>query len=199
MISAIIILVAVAVWGLVHSWLASLGLKARLRQRNAQLVERYYRLAYNLFAFITLLPVFALVRLLPDRSLYVVHLPWALLLLALEAAAGLMLLLGVLQTGAGGFIGIQQAFGRVENGPHHLVTGGLYRWVRHPLYLAGMVFIWATPIMTRNLLVLYIAFTLYLIFGALVEECKLLAEFGQEYAAYRQRTPMFFPWPRPQG
>jgi protein-S-isoprenylcysteine O-methyltransferase Ste14 len=74
-----------------------------------------------------------------------------------------------------------------------MVTGGLYRWVRHPLYTAGLAFIWLTPIMTSNLLALNIGLTLYLVVGAIYEERKLVREFSTEYINYQQRTPMLIP------
>ena len=73
------------------------------------------------------------------------------------------------------------------------MTGGLYRYVRHPLYTAGLVFIWLLPIMTCNLLALNIGLTAYIIVGAYFEERKLLLEFGDAYAEYRQQTPMLIP------
>jgi protein-S-isoprenylcysteine O-methyltransferase Ste14 len=74
-----------------------------------------------------------------------------------------------------------------------LVASGLYRWVRHPLYTAGMGFLWFNTFMTVNLLAFNLGLTLYLIIGAYYEEGKLLVEFGEAYARYRQKTPMFLP------
>jgi protein-S-isoprenylcysteine O-methyltransferase Ste14 len=73
------------------------------------------------------------------------------------------------------------------------VTNGLYRYVRHPLYTAGLLFIWLIPVMTVNLLALNIGLTAYLIVGARYEERKLVKEFGEEYLHYRERTPMLIP------
>ena len=70
---------------------------------------------------------------------------------------------------------------------------GLYRWVRHPLYTAGLVFIWLTPVMTVNLLAMNLGLTIYIVLGAMFEERKLLHEFGQAYADYQRRTPMLIP------
>jgi len=69
------------------------------------------------------------------------------------------------------------------------VLTGLYRWVRHPLYTAGLLFIWLIPVMTANLLALNIGLTIYLITGALFEERKLVREFGEAYIEYRKVTP----------
>ena len=74
-----------------------------------------------------------------------------------------------------------------------MVTTGLYRYVRHPLYSAGLVFIWLTPEMSLNFLVLYISLTIYIVIGAYFEERKLIREFGKSYEDYQVKTPMLVP------
>ena len=197
-LAPLLILLAVLVYGLVHSLLASLGAKALARRWLGPQVERFYRLAYNLFAFLSLLPVLALPAFLPDRLIYVIPLPWSLLTLGIQALALLALAAGLLQTGAGSFLGLRQLVetpgGLAPGGEaSRLVVAGLYRWVRHPLYSAGLVFIWLIPRMSVNLLALNLGLSLYLVAGALFEERKLSQAFGQSYASYRQRTPMLVP------
>lgn len=189
-----IIFLAVVLYSVVHSWLASLAVKAWARRRYGELAKRLYRFAYNVFAVLSLLPVLALPALLPDQRLYSVPMPWALLLMGIQLLAVGALGVGLLQTGLWSFLGLQQLTGRREMGEDdQLVVSGLYRWVRHPLYTAGLVFLWATPIMTRNLLSLYAGLSAYLVVGAIVEERKLLAIFGEAYARYQERTPMLVP------
>ena len=72
-------------------------------------------------------------------------------------------------------------------------SDGLYRWVRHPLYTAGLMFIWLAPLMSVNLLALNLGFSLYIVVGAYIEERKLVAEFGPAYTAYQRETPMLVP------
>ncbi len=191
--SFFLILIAVGLYGLVHSFLASLGFKARLRGWLGPGVERSYRLFYNLFAILTFLPVLSLVQILPDREIYSVPLPWALLMVAVQLLAIAMLLVGLWQTDVFSFLGFRQLLSEETADPDRMVVSGLYRWVRHPLYTAGLLFIWFTPLMTSNLLALNLGLTLYLVIGARFEERKLLAEFGPDYARYCQRTPMFIP------
>jgi len=192
-LSPLIILAAIAVYGLVHSWLASLQAKVLAWRALGAPGDRLYRLAYNLFAVISLLPVLALPAILPDQSLYIIPFPWTLLSLAIQGLAVLALLVGLLQTGVWSFIGLEQLLAPPDSRPPELVVSGLYRRVRHPLYTAGLVFIWFTPIMTWNVLALNLGLSAYLFIGAYFEERKLLREYGQAYQVYRQRTPMFFP------
>lgn len=192
-VSAALILLAVGVYGLIHSWLASLQAKALARRAYGPGVDRIYRLAYNGFAIVSLLPVLALPALLPDRRLWAISYPWSLITLAIQAAAGLALVIGVLQTGIGSFVGLRQLFQQCESSTDRFVVSGLYGRVRHPLYTAGLVLIWLTPVMTVNLFALNLGLSAYLLIGAWFEERKLLQEFGDDYQMYRRRTPMFFP------
>jgi protein-S-isoprenylcysteine O-methyltransferase Ste14 len=89
------------------------------------------------------------------------------------------------------FVGLRQILTDEENGK--LVTGGLYRFVRHPLYTFGLLILWLTPSMTINSLIFYISLTVYIFVGTYFEERKLLREFGQEYADYKTATPMLIP------
>jgi len=193
-LSPILILLACALYGLVHSWLASLQAKDLARKLlGVSLMERFYRLAYNIFAVLSFLPLLALPVWLPDRPLYRIPLPWLILTIAIQGLAALALFIGLLQTGPLDFAGLRQLFGPVGDRPAELVTGGLYRYVRHPLYTAGIVFIWFSPQMSVNLVALYFGLSVYLVIGALFEERKLVRQYGQVYLDYRRKTPMLIP------
>jgi methanethiol S-methyltransferase len=188
-----IILLAVFSYGLLHSILASSRVKAQAHRWFGPQTEHWYRLAYNFIATITLLPILLLPVLLIDKQIYRIPLPWVILTIALQLFAVVILVLGVRQTGTTSFIGLSQLLLPEDTSPPRLVTDGLYRYVRHPLYTCGLVIIWLTPIMTWNLLALIIGLTGYILIGAYFEERKLLLEFGDAYAEYRQRTPMLVP------
>jgi protein-S-isoprenylcysteine O-methyltransferase Ste14 len=188
-----IILLAVLLYGLVHSLLATVGTKARLRRWFGPAADRWYRLVYNAIGVLTFLPILALGALFPGRELYTIQVPWAYLTLAGQVLALVALAIGLLQTGVWSFLGFKQALNSNPSTSSQMVTGGLYRWVRHPLYTAGLVFIWLTPIMTSSLLALNLGLTIYLVVGAYYEERKLVREFGQAYIQYQETTPMLIP------
>ena len=192
-ISFWLILLAVLAYGLLHSLLASLTTKARARQWIVPGSDRWFRLGYNLIAVFTLLPILFLPILLIDKEIYAIHFPWVLLTLAGQLLAIIVGIASLRQTGISSFVGLRQLFLPEVTSPPRLVTDGLYRFVRHPLYTAGLVFIWLLPILTWNLLALNIGLTAYVFIGAYFEERKLLLEFGEPYAEYRQRTPMLIP------
>jgi len=187
------LIVSIGAWGLLHSLLASLKVKALASQWMGPSTDRFYRLVYNLFAVLSLVPVAILFVILPDRRLYSVPLPWAPLLWTGQFMALGMLVLGILQTGVFSFLGLSQ-LGSGAEGPARLVTTGLYRYVRHPLYFAGLVLLWLSPTMTVNRLVATAAATIYIVMGASFEERKLNVLFGSAYREYAARTPMFIPF-----
>lgn len=79
---------------------------------------------------------------------------------------------------------------------NRLATDGLYALVRHPQYSGlfiglfgeGVVH-WPTVFSVTVFPIIVIAYTLL----ARREEKRVIEEFGEEYRAYRQRVPMFFP------
>ena len=77
-----------------------------------------------------------------------------------------------------------------------LITSGLYKYIRHPLYLslilAGFGVMMKNPdripvlISAINLLSLYLT--------ARIEEREMILKFGKEYAGYMKNSKMFFPF-----
>lgn len=190
--NVIYILLALAIWGFVHSLTASLALKEKAAQLFGADFVRLYRLLYNGFALLTFLPVMALVAMLPNQILYSVSAPWNYVMSAIQGVAAFMLVVAVIQTDALHFAGLKQLF--VEDTKGTLTTSGLYKIVRHPIYTFSLLFLWLTPAMTDNTLIFYIGVTLYFIVGAYFEEKKLLREFGGNYVAYKKSTAMIIPF-----
>jgi protein-S-isoprenylcysteine O-methyltransferase Ste14 len=191
--SFVTILLAVFIYGFFHSLLASTWVKALIRNWFGAETERWYRLAYNALAVLSLVPVLAMTALLPGRTLYAVPFPWAIIPLLIQALAGMALVVGLWQTGLWSFLGFEQFLRPPKSSPPVMLVTGLYRWVRHPLYTAGLVLIWLTPVMTSNILAFNLGISIYLVVGTLFEERKLVREYGAAYEAYRQQTPMLIP------
>lgn len=81
--------------------------------------------------------------------------------------------------------------------PLDFKTPGLYRYVRHPLYVGWLLTFWATPTMTAAHLVFAIATTTYILIAIQFEERDLTAVHGSAYEAYRKEVPMLVPALRP--
>ena len=185
------IILSIAVWGIVHSILASTKFKEFLRGLLGERVMIAYLFAYNVFSLLTFAPIYFLVLILPDHELYSVSAPWMYVMLAGQGLTAVLLLFSFLQTGPLSFVGLSQ-FWEGEK-PSALVTGGMYRLVRHPLYLFSLLILWLSPVMTVNNLIFYASLTAYIFIGAYFEERKLLREFGASYAEYKSATPMMIP------
>jgi protein-S-isoprenylcysteine O-methyltransferase Ste14 len=152
---------------------------------------KFYRLFYNVFAVVSFLPVLYLMVTLPDQPLYEVPSPWSYLMRAGQIASALLLLVSVLQTDVLAFVGLRQLFATEQGGD--LVTRGLYRFVRHPLYTFSLLVLWLSPVISLNSFIVYLALTIYILIGIIFEERKLLREFGKAYADYKSVTPMLIP------
>jgi methanethiol S-methyltransferase len=82
--------------------------------------------------------------------------------------------------------------------PPQFYTPGLYKLVRHPLYVGWLTIFWAVPTMTIAHLVFALATTAYILIAIQLEERDLVSAFGDTYVSYRRRTPMLVPrlWTR---
>jgi protein-S-isoprenylcysteine O-methyltransferase Ste14 len=187
--SIFILLLVLAIWGVVHSFLASRAAKEIFRLKAGSM--DFYRLAYNVFAGISFLPILYLMATLPNRMVYEVPSPWNLVMFGGQQLSLVFLAAAFLQTDALSFVGLRQLFEEEKSGA--LVVHGLYKVVRHPLYTFSLLFLWLSPGVSQNSLTVYIGATLYILIGTYFEERKLLREFGEAYSNYKKSTPMLIP------
>lgn len=79
---------------------------------------------------------------------------------------------------------------------HELVTSGIYRIIRHPIYAGSLLSLLGAELVVTSYLFIYVL-VIHLI-GAIRqarrEENILLKQFGQNYIQYRKRTKMFIPY-----
>ena len=84
-----------------------------------------------------------------------------------------------------------------------LVVGGLYRYVRNPMYLAVLAAIVGQALVLGQLVLLPYAAVVAAAFVHGYEEPTLARQFGARYLAYRQAVPGWWPrrhpWPPDRG
>ncbi|MDX1547010.1 MAG: isoprenylcysteine carboxylmethyltransferase family protein [Rhodothermales bacterium] len=79
---------------------------------------------------------------------------------------------------------------------HALVTGGPYRYVRHPLYTAGLLLLGALSVLSASALMAALVAVVAVLIRVVViprEEAHLRAAFGGAYAAYARTTGRLLP------
>jgi protein-S-isoprenylcysteine O-methyltransferase Ste14 len=157
---------------------------------------RYYRIFFNLFSVLTLIPVVIYSGSLQRDPFFTWSGAWrpVQFLLALSAIA--LFYAGSRHYDLRQFLGIRQVMeresrkGLTETGG--LDTSGILGVIRHPWYTAGILIVWARPL-DMAVLVTNAVLSAYLIIGTLLEEKRLVAEFGEEYRDYQEQVPMFLP------
>lgn len=114
---------------------------------------------------------------------------WALVMVTSSAVIFLGLFLM-----SKGWIMIHASYGE-------LVTGGVYRYVRHPQYLGLVILTVGLLIQWPTIITLAMWPVLILMYYRLAkrEEREALEAFGDRYEEYKQHTPMFLPYIRKQS
>ncbi len=120
------------------------------------------------------------------------HLPlWLRVLAVLVALAGAALLAWADKT-----LGDNLSVTLQVKDDHTLVTTGPYRYIRHPVYAAGMLFFIGTSLAASNWIVALLlvgSFTLLYAQRIPQEEKMMVEHFGDQYRDYRKTTGRLIP------
>lgn len=188
-------------WCVLHSLLITAKMNAWVKRRGGA-VRGASRLAYNLIAVLTFVPLVWYQFSIPATALFTWTGPWRILQVLIIAYSLIMFVGGKRSYHMGHFLGMAQwreyREGREPAGLPFRTSGAL-RWVRHPWYSGGLALLWASGPVTDMNLGGKLVLSTYLVVGSLLEERKLLAEIGPAYAEYRERVPMLLPWRGPRA
>ncbi|MBK9122324.1 MAG: DUF1295 domain-containing protein [Chloroflexi bacterium] len=198
-----IILLAMLGYGVLHTWLAG-AFKPVFRSRfGDRAYEGLYRILFNVIAAAGLGAIGLLMILLDAREPVIWILPASLepVLIAIQAVGIVGAVVSLLQVDLGRFAGLSQLRAYLAGDPlplppEPLRITGIYRWVRHPLYLFSLMALWPVTVMRGAYLGFCIGATIYFVVGSLYEERRMIAVFGDEYREYQRQTAWLIPFVR---
>jgi protein-S-isoprenylcysteine O-methyltransferase Ste14 len=187
-------------WCFLHSILITPTV-TRFVQKHLGDKYRFFRLFYNIVAIVSLILIWQYHPVFEDSIVFswdgyprVIQLP----ILALSIG---IFLAGSRNYDMRQFLGLRQLFQkqatRAITKSGGLAITGILRYTRHPWYLGGILFIWTdfTDLLVSRL-IMNVVWTMYFIFGAVVEERKLVTEFGDQYCDYQKQVSMLIPFKR---
>ncbi len=182
-----------------HSVMARPGFK---RWMTRFIPEPAERSTYVLASSLALIALFIFWRPLGGTVWSVTEPVMAELIYGLSAAGWLLILVATFLINHFDLFGLRQVWLNLLSSryrPLTFRTPGLYRVVRHPLYVGWITAFWATPTMTATHLLFAVVTTLYILVAIRFEERDLVATLGRDYRDYRRRVPMLVPFTRVLG
>ncbi|HKP33047.1 MAG TPA: isoprenylcysteine carboxylmethyltransferase family protein [Chitinophagaceae bacterium] len=191
MINHIILALFWITYCLIHSVLAAVSVKNYF-ERVLVNSFKYYRLAYNLIAFITLIPIIIFQFWMRQVFVFNPTIITTVIGFVLSISGAFIMIMMIwkyfLQ-----MIGIKL---KMEKPVVKLEVSGLHKYVRHPLYLGTFMFIWGLFFIFPwwSGLIACAIITIYTLIAIKYEEEKLILEFGEDYKAYKSRVPMILPF-----
>jgi methanethiol S-methyltransferase len=189
-----------AVWGgycFLHSFLISVS----FTKYTSNLLKNYYafyRLFYVLFSFFLLIPLINYTAQI-DKTIIISYVfPWSIIRYIFIYGSLLIFFWAFFfDYDALSFFGIRQIInfgeGKEVNPSTDIKKGGLLGIVRHPMYLALIIYLWCQTFRIADIVVNTVL-TIYVIIGTILEEKKLVLEFGDAYVEYQHEVPMLIPF-----
>jgi protein-S-isoprenylcysteine O-methyltransferase Ste14 len=191
--SYLLLILLWVLFGLSHSLLAAEWWKGWVASVTG-VYFRYYRLIYSFIALFLLVVIVVYELQLPANWLWRTS-SVLLIVFGVPALAGLLIMGICIRRYFFYLSGIDVLF-PAKQASMGLATGGLNRYVRHPLYFGTLLAMWSFFVLlpAMHYLVTCCMVTVYTWLGAVLEEKKLRKEFGEEYTDYQRRVPMLIPF-----
>jgi protein-S-isoprenylcysteine O-methyltransferase Ste14 len=180
-----------------HSGMARRGFKAFWTR--VLVPKEIERSTYVLLASLTLVTLFVFWRPMTGVVWSVDNAVAAKALLALSFAGWGTVLLSTFLISHTHLFGLKQVHEHAKGvtaTPATFQSPGIYRIVRHPLYLGFIVAFWSTPRMTQGHLLFAVATLGYILVAIQLEERDLVHEFGDRYVSYKKRVRGLVPLPK---
>jgi methanethiol S-methyltransferase len=182
-------------WCALHSILIATAVKTFFERRLGK-AFRFYRFAYNLVAFLTLVPVFLYSRTISSPLFWRWEGMLKIVPLFLWVGGIFLFIAGARRYDGLEFLGVRQIrenrSGVSISSGDRLSLDGIHRVIRHPWYTGGIMVVWARNMTVLDLIV-NVILTVYFIVGACLEEERLIRAFGEPYRLYRKEVSMLLP------
>lgn len=202
---------AFAVFGLLHSVGAQEPFKNALtRWTGPFFVDHFWRLVYCGLSYWALYYGVATLhwaRNIEYDAWLIAYPEWLWqIVIVLHLGSIALLYAAFLQSDYLEFLGLKQAyrgllkiFGKATSrsdfelfGTHRLEVGGVYGWVRHPMMVAGLLFLLTSGPSLNNIVYTAMYIT-YMVIGGYYEERRMVKIFADEYQRYQCRVGAFIP------
>jgi len=180
-----------------HSYLISIRFTNYLT-RVLKNYYAFYRLFYVLISLILLVWVINYTAPL-DTTIIITYIPpWSIIRQVMMWGSLLMFFWAFFfNYDSLSFFGIRQILNfnksKTINPSEEIKKNGLLAVTRHPMYLALIIYLWSQTFRVADIVV-NIVLTIYVIIGTVLEEKKLVLEFGDAYRKYQQEVPMLVPF-----
>ncbi|MBL9131733.1 MAG: FAD-dependent monooxygenase [Verrucomicrobiaceae bacterium] len=92
-----------------------------------------------------------------------------------------------------GILGWRSVWRNEEPVYRPFTRGGLFRWVRQPIYLSFTLILWTAPTWTPDHFVLAVLWTGYCYLAPFIKEKRYLRWYGDPFARYQRRVPYWNP------
>ncbi|MHC5210672.1 MAG: methanethiol S-methyltransferase [Planctomycetota bacterium] len=185
--------VLIALFGLQHSVMARPGFKRWWTRIVPAQIERS---TYVLISCIVLVAMLLLWQPIGPLVWDVTHPVGRALLWGLFAAGWLMVPVVSLLINHFDLFGTRQVWLALKGKAYTQLpfrVPGIYRFVRHPLYVGWTLAFWVTPTMSVGHLLFAVGMTAYMLLAIPIEERDLVELHGEKYTRYRETVPALVP------
>ncbi|MEE9373194.1 MAG: NnrU family protein [Saprospiraceae bacterium] len=183
--------VSVIIYYIIHSVMAHQHVKNTLYKI---IPAHYYRILYSAISTIGLISLVIIYNGLEQIVMF--HFPINYIGAAFTIIGITLITSSLLSFNLSEFFGLEQLKRKSETLYDTLNTKGLYKYVRHPLYLGFVIFFVGLFLFVpnRNILAVGSISIVYSYIGGTLEERRLLLQYGDLYKKYQETTPFIFPY-----
>ena len=73
-------------------------------------------------------------------------------------------------------------------------TRGLFSIIRQPIYLSFSLVLWTSPVMSLDLFIVALSYSIYCYFGPMLKEKRFQRIYGKRFSDYKKKVPYFMPY-----